>query len=86
MVKKTNGRLSTTLNFVSCRQRANGCIKKGPLGTVVKILYFAVENGWPFGYNCKVSYSAIKKRMSFFFLFFILCRYVMVIWKFRIVI
>ena len=32
------------------------------LGTVFKILHFAVKNKWPFGYNCKISYFAVKKK------------------------
>ena len=37
----------------------------GRLGTVFKILYFAVKNEWPFEYNCKILYFPVKKHWPF---------------------
>ena len=33
----------------------------GRLGTVFKILHFALKSEWRFGYNCKISYFPVKK-------------------------
>ena len=43
-------------NFVfRCKKR------NGRLGTVFKILHFAVKNELPFWYNCKILYFPVKK-------------------------
>ena len=36
----------------------------GRLGTVFKILHFAVKSEWPFWYNCKILYFPVKKTLA----------------------
>ena len=46
-------------NFVFRCKKTNG-----RLGTVFKILHFAVKNELPFWYNCKILYFPVKKPLA----------------------
>ena len=46
-------------NFVFHCKKPNG-----RMGIVFKIFHFAVQNEWPFGYNCKILYFPAKKPVA----------------------
>ena len=43
--------------FVFRSQRTNG-----RLNTILNFVFRCKKNKWPFGYNCKISYFAVKKK------------------------